>query len=43
MASAMRALMSGAANGGLVLQALAAPIVLTATLAPLTLWLYSKR
>jgi ABC-2 type transport system permease protein len=43
MASAMRALMSGAATTGAVLQALAAPIVLTATLAPLTLWLYGKR
>jgi ABC-2 type transport system permease protein len=43
MASAMRALMSGAATLGTVLQALAAPILLTATLAPLTLWLYSKR
>jgi ABC-2 type transport system permease protein len=43
MASAMRALMSGAATTGAVLQALVAPIVLTATLAPLTLWLYSKR
>jgi ABC-2 type transport system permease protein len=43
MASAMRALMSGAATTGAVLQALAAPIVLTATLAPLTLWLYGRR
>jgi daunorubicin/doxorubicin transport system permease protein len=43
MASAMRALMSGAATTGAVLKALAAPIVLTATLAPLTLWLYGKR
>ncbi len=43
MASAMRALMSGAATTGAVLKALVAPIVLTATLAPLTLWLYSKR
>jgi len=43
MASAMRALMGGSATTGAVLQALAAPIVLTATLAPLTLWLYSKR
>jgi ABC-2 type transport system permease protein len=43
MASAMRALMSGTATTSAVLQALAAPIVLTATLAPLTLWLYGKR
>ncbi len=43
MASAMRALMSGTATTGAVLQALAAPIVLTATLAPLTLWLYGRR
>jgi ABC-2 type transport system permease protein len=43
MASAMRALMAGTATTSAVLQALAAPIVLTATLAPLTLWLYGKR
>jgi len=42
MASAMRGLMSGDANTSEVLTALAAPAVLTVTLAPLTRWLYRR-
>lgn len=42
MATAIRGLMSGGATAGQVMLALAAPIVLTALLAPLTLWLYQR-
>jgi len=43
MTSAMRGLMSGEASTREILLALAAPAALTATLAPLTLWLYRRR
>ena len=43
MTTAMRALMSGAATFEQIALALAAPIVLTLALAPVTLWLYRKR
>jgi ABC-2 type transport system permease protein len=43
MTSAMRGLMSGEASMREILLALAAPAALTATLAPLTLWLYRRR
>jgi ABC-2 type transport system permease protein len=43
MTSAMRGLMSGEASAREILLALAAPAALTATLAPLTLWLYRRR
>ncbi len=43
MTSAMRGLMSGEASARELLLALAAPALLTATLAPLTLWLYRRR
>jgi ABC-2 type transport system permease protein len=42
MTSAMRGLMSGEASTREILLALAAPAALTATLAPLTLWLYRR-
>lgn len=42
MADAMRGLMSGTATPGAVLLALAAPVAMTAVLAPLTLWLYRR-
>jgi len=43
MATAMRGLMGGGAAFGDVLLALVAPAVLTAVLAPTTLWLYMRR
>jgi ABC-2 type transport system permease protein len=43
MATAIRALMNGGATAGQIGEALIAPIVLTALLAPVTLWLYRKR
>jgi ABC-2 type transport system permease protein len=43
MTTAMRGLMSGEATARQVLLALAAPIALTAVLAPVTLWLYRRR
>lgn len=43
MATAIRGLMQGAATPGQVLLALLAPGVLTALLAPVTLWLYRRR
>ena len=43
MTTAMRGLMSGGATWSQVALALVAPVALTATLAPLTLWLYRRR
>jgi ABC-2 type transport system permease protein len=43
MSTAMRALMGGGASLSEVALALAAPIVLTAVLAPVTLWLYRRQ
>lgn len=43
MTTAMRGLMSGEVTSGQIALALAAPVVLTAVLAPVTLWLYRKR
>ncbi len=43
MTTAARALMSGSATFNQVMLALAAPVALTVTLAPLTLWLYRRR
>jgi ABC-2 type transport system permease protein len=43
MTTAMRGLMNGSATWGEVGLALLAPALLTATLAPLTLWLYRRR
>ncbi|HEU4987119.1 MAG TPA: ABC transporter permease [Rhizobiaceae bacterium] len=43
MTTAMRGLLGGGATAGDVLLALMAPVVLTATLAPTTLWLYLRR
>lgn len=43
MTTAMRGLMSGEATSGQIALALAAPVLLTAALAPVTLWLYRKR
>ncbi len=43
MTTAMRGLMSGEATSGQIALALAAPVVLTAVLAPVTLWLYRRR
>lgn len=43
MTTAMRGLMAGTATPGQIGLALLAPILLTATLAPLTLWLYRRR
>jgi ABC-2 type transport system permease protein len=42
MTTAMRGLMAGTATLGQIGLALIAPVVLTATLAPLTLWLYRR-
>ncbi len=42
MTTAMRGLMAGSATAVEVLLALAAPVLLTALLAPLTLWLYRR-
>jgi ABC-2 type transport system permease protein len=39
----MRGLMGGEATAGQVALALAAPVTLTAALAPVTLWLYRRR
>jgi ABC-2 type transport system permease protein len=43
MATAMRGLMGGTATLHDVLLALAAPVLLTAVLGPLTVWLYRRR
>jgi ABC-2 type transport system permease protein len=43
MATAMRGLMGGSATARDVLLALAAPVLLTAVLGPLTVWLYRRR
>jgi ABC-2 type transport system permease protein len=43
MTSAMRGLMTGTATAEQILLALAAPVTLTALLAPVTLWLYRRR
>ena len=43
MTTAMRGLMGGGASLEQVMLALAAPVVLTALLAPMTLWLYMRR
>ena len=43
MTTAMRGLLGGGAGVGDIALALAAPVVLTAILAPLTLWLYMRR
>jgi ABC-2 type transport system permease protein len=43
MTTAMRGLMLGAASPGQVPLALAAPVAMTALLAPVTLWLYRRR
>ena len=43
MTTAMRGLMAGTATPGQIGLALLAPVVLTAVLAPLTLWLYRRR
>ncbi len=43
MSTAMRALMGGGATMGQVLLALSAPALLTAVLAPVTLWLYRRQ
>lgn len=43
MTTALRGLMSGTASAGEVALALLAPAVLTATLAPVTLWLYRRK
>ena len=43
MTTAMRGLMSGTVESTEVGKALIAPVVLTALLAPLTLWLYRRR
>ncbi len=40
MTTAMRGLLSGGATFAQIALALAAPVALTVTLAPLTLWLY---
>ena len=43
MTTALRGLMDGGATLGQVALALVAPVVLTAILAPVTLWLYLRR
>jgi ABC-2 type transport system permease protein len=43
MATAMRGLMGGGATAGDIGLALIAPVVLTLTLAPVTLWLYRRQ
>lgn len=43
MTTAMRGLMAGSSTPGEVAAALVAPLLLTAALAPLTLWLYRRR
>jgi ABC-2 type transport system permease protein len=43
MTTALRGLMDGGATAGQILLALIAPVVLTAILAPTTLWLYLRR
>ena len=43
MATAIRGLMDGSATAGQIAGALAAPLLLTALLAPLTLWLYRRQ
>jgi ABC-2 type transport system permease protein len=43
MATAIRGLMSGTATVGEVCLALVAPVLLTAVLAPVTLWLYRRQ
>jgi ABC-2 type transport system permease protein len=43
MTTAMRGLMGGGATFAQLAQALSAPVVLTALLAPVTLWLYRRR
>ena len=43
MTTAMRGLMAGTAGAAEIALALAAPVVLTATLAPATLWLYRRK
>jgi ABC-2 type transport system permease protein len=43
MATAMRGLMNGGATWAELGLALLAPLLLTAVLAPLTLWLYRRR
>jgi ABC-2 type transport system permease protein len=43
MTTAMRGLMGGGASFELIALALAAPVALTLTLAPVTLWLYRKK
>lgn len=43
MTTAMRGLMAGTATWGEVGLALLAPVLLTAALAPVTLWLYMRR
>jgi ABC-2 type transport system permease protein len=43
MATAIRALMGNGANFHQIALALVAPVLLTLTLAPMTLWLYRKQ
>jgi ABC-2 type transport system permease protein len=43
MTTAIRSLMAGVATPGQIILALAAPAALTASLAPLTLWLYNRK
>ena len=43
MSTAMRALLGGGATIGEVLLALSAPVLLTAVLSPVTLWLYRRQ
>ena len=43
MSTAMRALMGGGATIGQIVLALSAPVLLTAVLSPVTLWLYRRQ